>query len=415
MTQASQATATCHDCPKPKDYVNNQGLKAHMKRMHQGAIDQVQKLATILSPPAPRHPTPGPPGPPPPGPPAPGPPAPAAPTPAPTTSAAPAPISGAAPKPFAASGSVTPAPVTQGGLDLITPNTSPIPRNLSFSLTPASTPALNPTTAATVSQEIEIQLQEEEDFMEAAKEEQDLFDELIELYEKEVDPEDEKDTREMLGQKLLRFQAIIDRKNRMIKESREKVKMLELSTETLKHDFKLSAEVEAKQRKELEDSAKGMDKTKKEIQNLKDRNKTILINDRLKGKENRTLLKNNKQYVEAITTLRESNHNLNKENNDLKEQLKIKESLVQGLQEEFGVEDTDEAEADKSEADESVVVNQETDNHTCNACNKVFKEMDDLERHINSKHNEKICTYCDKVCEKQQDLIKHHQECLALV
>ena len=220
MTQASQATVTCNDCPKPKDYVNNQGLKAHVKRMHQGAIDQAQKLATILYPPAPapRHPTPGPPGPPPPGPPAPGPPAP--------TSAAPAPIPGAAPKAFAASGSVTRAPVTQGGSDLITPNTSPIRRNLSFSLTPASTPAINPTTAATVRQEIETQLQEEEDFMEAAKEEQDLFEELIELSEKEVDPEEEKETREKLGHKLLRFQAIIDRKNRMIKESREKVKML---------------------------------------------------------------------------------------------------------------------------------------------------------------------------------------------
>ena len=39
-------------------------------------------------------------------------------------------------------------------------------------------------TAATVSQQIELQMQEEDEFMEAAKEEQDLFDEVIELYEK---------------------------------------------------------------------------------------------------------------------------------------------------------------------------------------------------------------------------------------
>ena len=57
-----------------------------------------------------------------------------------------------------------------------------------------------------------------------------------------------------------------------------------------------------------------MGKIKKTVQDLKDRNRNILIDDRLKGKENRTLMKNNKQYVEAITTLRESNHNLNKEN-----------------------------------------------------------------------------------------------------
>ena len=39
-------------------------------------------------------------------------------------------------------------------------------------------------TAATVSQQIELQMQEEDEFMEAAKEEQDLFDEVIELSEK---------------------------------------------------------------------------------------------------------------------------------------------------------------------------------------------------------------------------------------
>ena len=60
MTPAVQAPVTCLECPKPKDYVNNQGLKAHIKRMHQSAIDQVQKLATVLSPPAPGAPTRGP-------------------------------------------------------------------------------------------------------------------------------------------------------------------------------------------------------------------------------------------------------------------------------------------------------------------------------------------------------------------
>ena len=82
MTPAAQALVTCHDCPKPKDYVNDKGLKAHVKRMHQVAVDQVQKLASIHSPPAPGAPAPGAPAP---GVPAPGAAAPAPPTPAATT------------------------------------------------------------------------------------------------------------------------------------------------------------------------------------------------------------------------------------------------------------------------------------------------------------------------------------------
>ena len=60
MTPAVQAPVTYHDCPKPKDDVSNQGLKAHVKRKHQSALDQVQKLATILLPLAPGPPAPGP-------------------------------------------------------------------------------------------------------------------------------------------------------------------------------------------------------------------------------------------------------------------------------------------------------------------------------------------------------------------
>ena len=50
--------------------------------------------------------------------------------------------------------------------------------------------------------------------------------------------------------------------------------------------------------------------------------------------------------------------------------------------------------------------------HECNACNKMFKKSDDLERHIAAKHDEKQCTYCDKMCSSEQDLTEHHLECV---
>ena len=50
--------------------------------------------------------------------------------------------------------------------------------------------------------------------------------------------------------------------------------------------------------------------------------------------------------------------------------------------------------------------------HECNACNKMFKKSDDLERHIAAKHDEKQCTYCDKMCSSEQDLTEHYLECV---
>ena len=172
--------------------------------------------------------------------------------------------------------------------------------------------------------------------MEVAKEEQDCYDQLFELVQKDVNPEKEKENKEEILEKLARFTVIKSRKDKIMNELRENVKMLKLSTETLKHDYNLSTEVEVKQRKELVDYKEEVERVKKKAKTLKDRNKSILTTDRQKGKEIRNLKTNNDQYGEAIKTLRDLNNSLNKANSDLKEQVKRKECVLQGLQEALG-------------------------------------------------------------------------------
>ena len=57
-------------------------------------------------------------------------------------------------------------------------------------------------------------------------------------------------------------------------------------------------------------------------------------------------------------------------------------------------------------------MNNESAGHGCNACNKTFRRSDDLDKHIEDKHEEKTCTYCDKVLRNEASLINHTKQCL---
>ena len=61
-------------------------------------------------------------------------------------------------------------------------------------------------------------LQEEEDVLEEAKEEQDLYDELDLIKQQVIDPETENETREDMKLKLVRYKQIMNKKTSLIKE-----------------------------------------------------------------------------------------------------------------------------------------------------------------------------------------------------
>ena len=239
MTPATQAPVTCTECVKPKDYVNNQGLKAHMKRMHQSAIDQVHKLATILSPPAPGAPSAGPPGPP---------------TPGPSGPLALGLQASAPPNPVAATAAPDPtAPAAVAGVSgLVTPNVSaPVPRTLSFSGS-SSQDEVNGEKEA-----IEEELDAEPEVLEDAAEEQELYEKLEQMtqeaFNSDLEDEGRQELKAQITEVTQKLQTIDKQKSFMLEQLRkdssklkknlEKQRQLEMENVTLKHELTLEGEV----------------------------------------------------------------------------------------------------------------------------------------------------------------------------
>ena len=82
--------------------------------------------------------------------------------------------------------------------------------------------------------------------------------------------------------------------------------------------------------------------------------------------------------------------------------------MIFQLKEALGAEESDEI----AEITEVANMDKEPDCHICNACNKTFRKSQDLERHMEAKHNEQICTYCDKRFRSEEALVRHHVDCV---
>ena len=318
---APAAPVTCVVCPKSKEYRNKQGLSNHVKRMHQSAIDQVQKLATMLS----------------------------------------------------------PSP------SLSSPVTSPHKRTLSFSGSQLSLDKEDVTEAPAntivpeqTNNEADLELQQDEDGMEAAKEDIELYEALTDLADSAFDPETEKEKRDILKEKLLRYNTIMRKKENILKATLEEIKSLKLSEETLKHDVVCRTEVQKNQEtlinqkeNEVKEITKRFKNLEKITQKIKDENK---IN---------------------IDSLNETVGSLTKRNADLIIQLDAQTSLAESLAGEASPSERDvEVEVHDEEPIQRVDMSKETTGPKCNACNKPFKTGSDLDRHMQDKHEEHACNVC---------------------
>ena len=260
-----------------------------------------------------------------------------------------------------------------------TPTSSPAQ---SAASTPAPTASPNP---QSVSQEVADELdREEEVLVAAAKEEDELYKDICLLVESMEDPESEN-----INEKLERLKVVMAKKSALQRETTNKLVGLKSELENVNHNCKMMKEVTEIQTKDLEAAQQETDKFKRDTKTLKDKLK----------KEQEVILK-------ELETLRKNNAEINKENSDLKIKLSTKESIIEGMKE--AAENNTEVEL----IEPSVALSNESQFHTCNACNKIFKESEDLERHIAAKHDEKVCTYCDKRCSNEQELVKHHSECI---
>ena len=98
-----------------------------------------------------------------------------------------------------------------------------------------------------------------------------------------------------------------------------------------------------------------------------------------------------KKEKEAIEneheTVRGDNNDLNKENGDLRIRLSTKDCIINALRETYAGNATDEVEV----IDPPAPLNNYSQFHHCNTCDRMFKKSDHLERHIAAKHEEKQC------------------------
>ena len=118
-------------------------------------------------------------------------------------------------------------------------------------VTPTSFPALTPTHSNPESDE----LNEENNVLEAAKEEQDLYDEMFRLSQ-DMNHENETEVVEKMQEKLNKFKTIMTKKDALIKDTRNDVKRLNDELKESEHNCDMIKEVEERQHQELEEEEK---------------------------------------------------------------------------------------------------------------------------------------------------------------
>ena len=208
-------------------------------------------------------------------------------------------------------------------------------------------------------------LQEEEEVLQqAAKEEEDLYNALENLTNSKFDSATEEATKKDIKDKLIRFKEITIKKTDIQIQTSVALKQLKAEVERLKSDSVLREQVVESQMRELDE---------------KDKDKVTLAKE-----------------VEA-----------------LKSDIKEKDKFIKELEEatEADPEDRDVV----VEVSQNHTMNKDLTGHKCNACDKTFRQSNDLDKHMNAKHTEKQCNYCDKICEKEADLVNYHSECIDVV
>ena len=190
--------------------------------------------------------------------------------------------------------------------------------------------------------------------LEAVQEAEDLYNALEALTQSEFDPEKEKQTKEETKDKLNRFWEIMKKKTDLQKLTRNNVKDLEIEVKRLENELKLSEEVVANQLTDLNNKDVVKETLTKEIENL-------------------------------TKTVKEKSI-------EISELMEVADEVI--------------------EVPQHITMNKHQNENKCNACDKTFRNSQDLDKHMDSKHSEKQCTYCDKMCENPTELVKHHVECI---
>ena len=194
-------------------------------------------------------------------------------------------------------------------------------------------------------------------------------------------------------EKIQRLGVIITNKNAIRKDAKAKHE----------HEISNREEVERSQLKDLE-----------KLQALKDRNMAILRESKKKKKETKELEKEKSKVENELVGLRVENGILVKEITTLKIDIENKATYIKQLKKSKGPsDDNNDSEEEETVADleevetVTVVMNKDSQKPKCLACDKTFANTNDLENHIQAKHEQKVCTLCDKSFATTKELDNH--------
>ena len=206
--------------------------------------------------------------------------------------------------------------------------------------------------------EAEAELEQEEDFMKAAKEELEVCETLTDLADNAFDPVTDKEKREAMKDKLHRYRNIMTKKDEILKAKIEEVK-------SLKHDVDMSKQVETHKESLVNEKENKLKAVSTQFKNLK--------------KELKTVNSTNRKQAEEVKILRNERGELIKENNNLKTSLKEKEDLIVHLEEQIIPEEIVEVDPPRQNIQ---AMNKTSTSHTCAACEKSFGSNRALEKHM---------------------------------
>ena len=272
----------------------------------------------------------------------------------------------------------------------------------------APAPSPNPTSIPTPEQ-LQVdnsteELNEENEVLEEAKAEQDLYDEIFRLSQTAATPGQEEESYGLIKEKLERFKIIMTKKDNLLEKTRNNVKELRNDLKLSKHNNDLMKEVEENQSKDLDVAEKENEKLKRDLKTQKDRNKDILVDEKM---TKNTLKKGKKALENELKNVRNDIGALHKETCELKIKLDVKENIIKNLKEASGEDDLEEVEV----TEPTEPFRHVSQAHNCNACDKVFNSDENLEEHMDAMHTEKQCIFCDKICINSQELVEHHKKC----
>ena len=176
----------------------------------------------------------------------------------------------------------------------------------------------------------------------------------------------------------------MSKKNKLIDEA-------STSIASLKHDAHLQDQIIERQKIELDKK----DTDKKDVVN---KLKKLEIEHK----------KTKDQHKTDVEALQNSVGNLAKSNSDLTIKVASQQTYIESIEE--GFEEPNEQhniEGSVENIPQRVIMSKESPEHRCQACDKLFKEAGDLDKHMKDRHTESDCHMCNKTFTTRKEAKEH--------